>query len=182
MRKKKKDDITAIVLSALFTAIIAVCAQIQIPTPFFTITLQTFAVALCGYTSGVKYSLLSVVAYILLGIAGAPVFSGFCGGFHDIVEPQGGFIIAFPILAVLCGLSFKFKKDLQKIGIGIIGVMVTYVIGVSYFVFMATDKNSFGAAALLFFGVFIKDIVLCVVSFYFSRVIRKRLTKIKKQG
>ncbi len=55
MNERRKSETFSLILAALFAAVIAVCAQIQIPTPFFTITLQTFAVALCGYTLGAKY-------------------------------------------------------------------------------------------------------------------------------
>ncbi len=177
MPKTTKTDVVPLVFAALFAAIIAVCAQIQIPTPFFTITLQTFAVALCGYALGVKYSLLSVLAYILLGIAGAPVFSGFCGGFHDIVEPQGGFIIAFPILATFCGLSKKTDKTLIKILFGFIGLAATYFFGVGYFVIVMTAGKSIAAVLLMFLGAFIKDAVLCVVAFYISHNVIRFMKK-----
>lgn len=164
------------ILAALFTALMAVFAQIQIPTPFFPITLQTFAVALCGYTLGVKYSLFSVLAYILLGIAGAPTFSGFCGGFHHISGPQGGFVIAFPILAIFCALSFKLNKPLQKIAVGIVGVVIMFIFGIIHFM-IVTDIQSFTAAVLMLAGVFVKDILLCVFSFYVSVMLRKRILK-----
>ncbi len=177
MKQNNKNDTVLLILAALFTAVIAVCAQIQIPTPFFTLTLQTFAIALCGYTLGVKYSLLSVLAYILLGIAGAPVFSGFCGGFHDIAEPQGGFIIAFPLLACVCGLTHKFKGKIKKIIIGIIGVSAMFVFGVFYFVIMMGNTKSFGVIMLMFFGAYIKDVLLCIGAFYISQIIIKRVIK-----
>lgn len=177
MSQSKKEKTVSLILSALFTAVIAVCAQIQIPTPFFTITLQTFAVALCGYTLGVKYSLFSVVAYILLGIAGAPVFTGFCGGFHDIVEPQGGFIIAFPFLALICGLSFKLNKSLHKILLGFVGVTFLFAFGIFYFMLMMTDKKSLYVVLLMFLGAYVKDLLCCVAAFYFSSTVRKRVMK-----
>ena len=177
MAKTQKEKTLFLILAALFTAVISVCAQIQIPTPFFTLTLQVFAVALCGYTLGVKYSLLSVVAYILLGIAGAPIFTGFCGGFHDIVEPQGGFIIAFPVLAVACGLAVSFKKNMQKILLGFAGVSVLYAFGVFYFIIMFTSKKSVFAVLLLFLGTYIKDLLCCMLALYISKVIRIRIIK-----
>lgn len=177
MPRTQKEKTFLLIMAALFTAVIAVCAQIQIPTPFFTLTLQVFAVALCGYTLGVKYSLLSVVSYILLGIAGAPIFTGFCGGFHDIVEPQGGFIIAFPILAAACGLSHKFKKNRRRILLGFAGVSVTYLFGVLYFVFVFGTHKSLSVALLLFLGTYVKDLVSCAAALYISKVIRKRIIK-----
>jgi len=177
MRQNSKNETVLLILAALFTALIAVCAQIQIPTPFFTLTLQTFAIALCGYTLGVKYSLFSVLAYILLGVAGAPVFTGFCGGFHDIAEPQGGFIIAFPILACACGLSHKINNKIKKLLLGAAGVTVMFAFGVFYFVLMIADRRSLGIVLLMFSGAYVKDILLCIASFYISQIIRKRVIK-----
>ncbi len=164
------------VIAALFTALTAVFAQIQIPTPFFPLTFQVFAVALCGYTLGVKYSLFSVLAYMLLGVCGAPVFSSFCGGPHHFTDPQGGFLIAFPILAVFCALSIKFKKTVGKIGLGIFGVAVTYILGVVHFM-LVTNISSATVTALVFFGTFIKDIFLVWFAYYISKILKKRILK-----
>ena len=176
MSNGNKNKTLYAVMAALFTALMAVFAQIQIPTPFFPLTLQTFAVALCGYTLGVKYSLFSVLAYMLLGVCGAPVFSSFCGGAHHFTDPQGGFLIAFPVLAVFCALSYKFKKPIQKIGIGVLGVVLMYICGVIYFVFI-TDIKSPLVTTLVFMGTFIKDIFLCCFGFYISKILRKRVLK-----
>ena len=167
----KKIKTIYMVLAALFTATMAVFAQIQIPTPFFPITLQTFAIAICGYALGVKYSLFSVFAYILLGVAGAPVFSGFCGGFHHISGPAGGFVIGFPFLALFCALSCKFKNKWKQILIGIIGVVTMYAFGIIHFM-VFTNVKTFGITLLMFMGTFIKDIVLCVSAFYISKTIK----------
>lgn len=176
MANAEKNKIVSPVLAALFTALMAVFAQIQIPTPFFPITLQTFAIALCGYTLSVKYSFASVMAYILLGVAGAPTFSGFCGGFHHISGPQGGFVIAFPILALFCALSRKFKKQIIKIAAGICGVAVMFVFGLVHFM-LVTSVKSVTAVAVIFLGVFVKDILLCVFAFFVSQIIKNRMLK-----
>ncbi len=176
MENSRNNKTLLPIIAALFTALMAVFAQIQIPTPFFPVTLQTFAIALCGYTLGVKYSLMSVLAYILLGVVGAPVFSGFCGGLHHITGPQGGFVIAFPLLALFCALCFKLKKRTQKILFGILGVFVMFVFGIIHFM-LVTDMKSLLATALMFAWVFIKDILLCIFAFYVSDLLKKRVLK-----
>lgn len=176
MANDTKNKTLYAVMSALFTALMAVFAQIQIPTPFFPLTLQVFAVALCGYTLGVKYSLFSVLAYMLLGLCGAPVFSSFCGGPHHFTDPQGGFLIAFPVLALFCALSHKIKGDIKKIGFGIFGVACMYICGVIYFVFITNIKSPI-VTTLVFIGTFIKDIFLCSFGFYISRILKKRVLK-----
>ena len=66
-----KKRILNITFAALFTAITAALSQAAIPTPFgVPLTLQTFAVALCGYVLGIKWGLASIITYILLGAFG----------------------------------------------------------------------------------------------------------------
>ena len=91
-----KKRILNITFAALFTAITAALSQAAIPTPFgVPLTLQTFAVALCGYVLGIKWGLASIITYILLGVFGVPVFSGFKGGAQVLFGATGGFIFGF---------------------------------------------------------------------------------------
>ena len=91
---------------AIFTAVISVCAQITIPQPGgVPFTLQAWAISLAGLILGPKKGTMAALIYILLGAFGAPVFAGFSGGFGVIMRPTGGFILSFPIVALLAGLG-----------------------------------------------------------------------------
>lgn len=87
-------SIADLTLIALFTAVMAICSWISIPTavPF---TLQTLGVFLaCGLLGG-KRGTITVCVYLLLGVIGIPVFSGFTGGIGHLLGPTGGYIIGF---------------------------------------------------------------------------------------
>ena len=58
---------TALMLCALFTAMISVSAFIRIPTPLVPITLQSGIVLLTGLLLGPKYGSISVLLYVLPG-------------------------------------------------------------------------------------------------------------------
>ena len=80
-----------IAMIAMGVALTAVCSWISIPltVPF---TMQTFAIFLACGLLPTKTALLSVFAYIILGAAGVPVFSGFRGGAGVLLSdtsPQG---------------------------------------------------------------------------------------------
>lgn len=65
----------------MFTAVLSVLSILTIPMPTgVPVTLQTFAMALCGYVLGTKRGTASTVLYILLGTVGVPVFAGMTGG------------------------------------------------------------------------------------------------------
>ena len=90
-------------LIALFAALIAICAWISIPAPV-PFTLQTMAVFLAVGLLGGKRGTIAVAVYIMLGAVGLPVFSGFNGGIGALLGPTGGYLIAYPLMALLIAL------------------------------------------------------------------------------
>lgn len=81
---------------AVFTALIAVGAWIAIPTPArIDFNLQTLGVFLAVGVLGGKRGTLAILAYLLLGLVGAPVFSGFSGGPGALLTPSGGYLVGF---------------------------------------------------------------------------------------
>lgn len=120
----------ALTFCALMAAVVAVCAQITVPMPSgVSFTLQTFAVALCGYLLGVKYAVVSLLAYLLLGAVGAPVFSAFHGGFHILLGKTGGYLWGFVPMAALCGLAAKGKGRFLPWLWGLPGLAVCHLCG-----------------------------------------------------
>ena len=89
-----KISIRDIAYIAVFTALMAVCSWISIPTaiPF---TLQTMGVFLAVGLLGGKRGTLAVTAYVLLGAVGAPVFANFSGGLGVLMGQTGGYILGF---------------------------------------------------------------------------------------
>ena len=119
-----------LVYIALMSAIIAVLAQFSIPMPTGTLlTLQTFAVALCGSVLGLRKGLAAVGIYLLLGAVGLPVFASFRGGLGVFAGVTGGFLIGFLPLAAACGWG-RDKKMLPGFIAGLIGLIVCHIIGV----------------------------------------------------
>ncbi len=78
---------------ALFVSLTVVCAWIGIPMPPVRFTLQTLGVMTALGLLGGKWGAVSVSLYLLLGVAGLPVFSGFRGGLGAFLDPTGGFLM-----------------------------------------------------------------------------------------
>ena len=87
--------------TALFTVLLTVCTWISVPVPPVPFTLQTFAVFAALGTLGGRRGTYAVGAYLLLGLAGAPVFSGFQGGAGVLLGATGGYILGFLASAAL---------------------------------------------------------------------------------
>ncbi len=92
---------------ALMAAVTAVAAQIAIPLPFSPVpfTLQVPAVVLSGLLLGPRHGALAQAIYVLVGAVGVPVFAGFKGGLGVILGPTGGYLVSYPLAAVVAGLA-----------------------------------------------------------------------------
>lgn len=97
---------TDVALIAGFAALIAVCAllpAIVVGSSGVPITLQTFGVLLAGAVLGAKRGFLAVLLYVVVGLAGLPIFSGGVGGLAVLAGPSVGYLLAFAPAAFLCG-------------------------------------------------------------------------------
>jgi biotin transport system substrate-specific component len=169
-----KENLKRITYTALFVAVIAVISQIAIPMPSLVpITLQTFAICLCGYFLGLKSGGCAILVYVLLGAMGAPVFSSFQGGFSVILGHVGGFIIGFIPLALMCGIS---KKRPLAIILGCLGILICHLTGIIWY--MVITKNPFiPSFVLVSLPYILKDIILCVLAYFVSEKLKTRIKK-----
>lgn len=151
---------------SVFTAVIAICAQISIPMPGgVPMTLQVWGILLSGILLGPKNGSLAALIYMLLGMAGAPVFSGFNGGFGTILGPSGGFILSFPAAALAAGLGANLGGKLLSIGIAA-AIIINFASGMLYFAFVTESTLSaafFAAVAPFLPAAVLQVVVLSVV-------------------
>ena len=129
-----KLSTSKLVICALFAALIAVLAQFAIPLPFSPVPLtgQVIGVMVAGAVLGSKAGVLSITAYLMLGAAGAPVFSLGRGGIYMLTGPGGGYLWGFIPAVYLIGWiiersdhSLKLPPSLAML----LGLMVIYLCG-----------------------------------------------------
>ena len=170
-----KKRITEIAVCSLFTAIICILAQIVIFTPFgVPFTLQIFAVSLGGYILGAKKSIYSVLVYILLGVVGIPVFSGFKGGIQHLFGTTGGFIFGFLAVAVFCGIAARLKNGGLKITFSVFGVVICHIFGTLQLA-LVSESNILSAFVTASLPFILKDLLLTIGAFFTARLVNKRL-------
>ena len=85
------------------TALIAICAKIQVPMWPVPMTMQTWAVLLIGAAYGWRLGGVTVIAYLLEGIVGLPVFAGAAAGPAYMAGPTAGYLVGFVLSAMLVG-------------------------------------------------------------------------------
>lgn len=81
----------------------ALGAFIRIPLPFTPVplTVQTMFVLLTGALLGARLGGMAQAGYLLLGMAGVPVFTGMGGGLWYFTGPTAGYLFGFVPAAML---------------------------------------------------------------------------------
>ena len=122
------------VYSALFVALIAMGAFIAIPVGPVPIVLQNMFVLLAGLTLGPVWGLACVGIYLLIGLAGLPVFAGGTAGIGKLFGPTGGYLVAYlPAVFVTAAISKGLKKSIMADVIAMVtGSLIIYAIGVPW--------------------------------------------------
>lgn len=126
----------SLVLTALMTAVTCILAPMSIPIPFSPVplTLTNFVLEISIFLLGWKKATASFIIYLLLGLCGLPVFSGFSGGVGKFAGPTGGYLIGFIFLTVIGGLfaeHFHWKRSACTVGV-VLGMAVTYAFGTAW--------------------------------------------------
>ena len=139
-------------LCALFAALLAVCAWISIPMGDVAITMQTFGIFLTLGVLGGKRGTVAISIYLLLGIVGLPVFSGFQGGIGALLGVTGGYIAGFLATALIYWLITALGRNqeiFRLLGM-VVGLLVCYLVGTLWFRvgYLSYSGLSFGAVLL----------------------------------
>ncbi len=122
-------NIRNMVLSSLFASLLAICAWLSVPLPGISFTMQTFGVLLTLGILGGKWGSISILLYLLMGLVGLPVFSGFRGGGAALLDPAGGFLWGF----LVCGLLYRAAERAGRLPAMLFGMLGCYLCGCFWF-------------------------------------------------
>jgi biotin transport system substrate-specific component len=121
--------------AGLLAALLASSAWISLPIGTVPITLQVFVVVLAALLLTPAWVAASLGTYLILGVAGAPVFAGGHGGPGVLFGPTGGYLFGFLGGAVLGALVRRVllragaREGLAESVAGLAAIAVIYVVG-----------------------------------------------------
>ena len=176
-----------LVYSGMFAALMMIGANITAFVPFLVvggvpITLQTFFAILAGLILGSRRGALAMTVYMFIGLAGAPVFARFGGGFGSIISPTFGFIVSFIFVAFIVGKIVEKNGKLHGYIIAaLVGMTVNYLIGTNWMYYAyklwaaAPDAFTYKVAWLWMMPPLPKDIILAVLAGIFGHRMYKVL-------
>jgi len=127
--------------------LVAVSAQIAVgwPVPF---TGQTFAVLVVASVLGARRGALAILAYILEGVCGLPVFSQGRAGLWVLFGPSGGYIVGFAVAAIVVGTLAEKGWDkwlVSAFAAMVLGNIVIYIFGLGWLSLLMGPKAAIRA-------------------------------------
>ena len=113
---------------------LAVLAQIAVPVPGspVPVTGQTLGVLILGTAYGSTLGVTTFAIYILVGIAGAPVFANSGHGWDRIAGATGGYLVGMLVATFILGQLARFRLDqnfLTALPSMLIGTITTFSFG-----------------------------------------------------
>ena len=189
---KKQSRVQDLVICALFSALIAIGAFLQITIPVqpmpMHFTLQYYFSILAGFLLGGKRGLLSVLIYLLIGLVGIPVFAS-GGGPAYLIRPTFGFLLGFAFnsgaIGYLCERWLP-KKGWQYLIIATVGYTLYYLCGMIYFYVISNYVIDVPVGwGLVFINCFVitavPDYLLCIfgalTAYKLLAIVRKNILK-----
>ena len=170
--------VSQIAVIGVMTAATCVLAPLSLPIGPVPISLTNLVIYFSLYTLGTMKGTISYLVYLLLGLVGLPVFSGFTSGPGKLFGPTGGYLIGFIPMAIIAGLvidRYINKRIVCLLGM-IAGTAVCYLFGTAWLAYQA----NMGFKAALMAGVipFIAgDLIKMVLAMLIGPQIRSQLKR-----
>ncbi len=111
----------AIALILAGSILLAVSAHVKVPFWPVPMTMQTFIVLMIGAAYGWRLGGATLIAYLIEGAAGLPVFTGGAGPLY-MAGPTGGYLAGFVVSAAVSGWL------IQNVVRGTISALVAFLI------------------------------------------------------
>ncbi|OLT16699.1 BioY protein [Serinicoccus sp. CNJ-927] len=130
----RRGVLTDVALVAGGVVVVSLLALVQFRIGPVPITGQTLGVMLVGSALGMRRGAATLVTYLLVGLAGAPVFAG-GGGPAYVTAPSFGYLIGFVAAAAIAGWAAERAWD-RHVGLAMVGFLLAtaapFLVGVPY--------------------------------------------------
>lgn len=164
-------------LIALLTALLCILGPLTIPIGPIPASLLSAALLLTAHLLGSRRATLCCLVYLLLGLLGLPVLSGFTGGAARLLGPTGGYLLGYLPMTWIAG-TFAFrtnKRHLQATGM-ILGTLVLYLTGTAWFC-LQSGVTIAGALAACVWPFLPIDLCKIIAVTAFAPQLKRRLGK-----
>ena len=164
-RARRGLALVAFVLATAFGAQVGV----RFPWTQVPMTLQPLFVILAGAVLGPRLGAMAIATYVMVGAAGAPVFSNGAAGLPWLLGPTGGYLLAMPAAAFVTGAVAGASGGAARLVLGLtLGTLTIYAGGVSWLL-MASGGSLATALSLGVVPFIAGDVTKILIAFFAAK-------------
>ncbi|MEG1744447.1 MAG: biotin transporter BioY [Ruthenibacterium sp.] len=173
----KQKTTRNLVLCALFAALTAVLAQIQLPIGPVPFNLAVLGAFMAGMLLSPAWAACSMGVYLALGVIGVPVFAGFMGGPAVLFGKTGGYVLGYIAIALCTALALKLTDQAWLIALAMAGgLVICYVLGTAWFM-AVTGADLASSLAWCVLPFVLPDLAKVVCAYLLGKLLQVRLAK-----
>ncbi len=148
--------IRRLTVTAIMAAAACILGPVSVPLPISLVPISacTLVFYLFAYLLRARECIAACALYMLLGIAGLPVFTGFRSGIAVFAGPTAGYLLGYFFLCLICPLAVHYWPAKRSIHLAamIVATAVLYAFGTAWYALYAQIRvgAAFTAAVLPF--------------------------------
>jgi biotin transport system substrate-specific component len=121
------------VAAVILTAALIAAGPLPLSVGGVPVTFSVLVLTVIGVTLGPQWGLVPVAVYLLLGLVGVPVYSGFASGSAILFGSTGGYLFSYLFIVLLTGLfTRRFRNPVIRFAGVILGQLAYYLGGVAW--------------------------------------------------
>ncbi|MBQ8556717.1 MAG: biotin transporter BioY [Clostridia bacterium] len=164
-------------LTALMAALLCIAGPLTIPVGPVPVSLASAVLLLSALLLGGRMATVSCGVYLLIGLMGLPVLSGFTGGASRLLGPTGGYMVGYLFLTAIAGAACaRTDRRLLLLAGMAVGTAVLYLFGTAWYC-MQSGVNASAALAVCVWPFIPFDAVKIAVVTFFGPRLKDRLVK-----
>jgi biotin transport system substrate-specific component len=165
---------------AVMVSLLVVSAYVSIPLRPVPITFQDTFVVLTPLLFG-STAYIAILAYLLLGLVGLPVFAGGTSGLVALSGPTGGFLAGFLLVALVIGViadHWHWESRWRDLILAEAALVLIYIPGIAWmWNVLQLQGNTARAAILGLIPVFLLDVAKMAIAALLARPLRSALAE-----
>lgn len=179
IKTEVKSKVYEMSIIGLMAAIMCIFGPLSIPIGLVPISLTNLIIFVSLYVLGMKKGTTALVIYLLVGLAGLPVFSDFSGGPSKLLGPTGGYLIGFIFMALIAGYFIDRYSSYRMTILGmVLATGILYIFG-SLWLAYQTNMAFTSALAVGVIPFIAGDFLKIIISVYLGSRIRDQLIRAK---
>ena len=164
-------------LTAMLTALLCILGPMTLPLGPVPLSLVTGVLMGMALLLGGRRASLCCLVYLLMGLAGLPVFAGFTGGAGVLLGPSGGFLLGYLPMTALCGyLCSHWERRSLQLCAFLAGTALVYLTGTAWYCHF-TGTEAFAALAVCVLPFLPGDAVKIAAVLTLGNAVKARLRK-----